>query len=93
MTTNIKGVKFLNEEYSSSANINSQDKNGFTALHHAVISNNTPMVELLVKSKWDQPIKVEVENTIGLTPADYIENGNLNMKAALKNRCECRSDS
>jgi ankyrin repeat protein len=55
-------------------NIDCQDKEGYTALHYAVINNKVDIAEYLLKKRCD----VNIKNSYGLLPLYYaLENDNL----------------
>ena len=59
----------MNDLISRGANINYQDENGQTPLHHAVIEKDNDMVKWLVDKKANPKLK----DVYGKAPIDYVE--------------------
>lgn len=70
----LEKTDLLNKLILSGANINQQDKLGWTTLHHAVQKYNVPATHLLLKSSADLEIKDDYGNT-PLLRAVFASNG------------------
>ncbi len=56
-----EAINFLTDFFISSENLNAQDRDGFTALHCAVLNENTEIIQLLLL----KGAKVEIKDNSG----------------------------
>ncbi|KAH9502574.1 hypothetical protein Btru_069035 [Bulinus truncatus] len=61
-------VRVLLEETGGDISLNDKDLEGNTAMHHAVLTGNLPLVEILTNGHLRFGVSVDVEDKLGFTP-------------------------
>lgn len=76
-----KTLKIFKQVLKVTQNVNSQDKNGFSALHYAALANNISIIKALIQKKG---VNVHLKNTRGET-FDLISKDKAKIQILLKN--------